>query len=271
VFEKDLAPEQWAAAARKLGYGAAYCPVNEQADDATVRAYAEAARKAGLVIAEVGAWSNPISPDEETRRKAVKLCQDRLALAERIGANCCVNIAGSCGAKWDGPDPADLTDATFDLIVESVRGIIDAVRPTRACYTLETMPWMYPDSADSYVRLVAAIDRERFAVHMDPVNLVNCPQRYFRNAELLRECFRKLGPRIRSCHAKDILLDNKLTVHLSEVPPGKGGLDYAQYVRLVESIGPDTPLMMEHMKQDDYGPAGEHIRSVAARAGVVLR
>ena len=73
-------------------------------------------------------------------------------MADEIGARCCVNIAGSRGAKWDGPHPADLTPETFDLIVQSVREIIDAVKPTRAFYTLETMPWMYPDSADSYLR-----------------------------------------------------------------------------------------------------------------------
>ena len=256
---------------RKLGYSTAYCPLDEQADDATVRAYADAAAADDVVIAEVGAWSNPLSTDTETRKKAEKLCQDRLALADRIGARCCVNISGSRGAKWDGPCADDLTDATFDLIVESVRGIIDAVKPARTYYTLETMPWMYPDSADSYVRLIKAIDRSRFAVHMDPVNLVNCPERYFRNVDLLRECFEKLGPFIKSCHAKDALLGDELTTHLSEVPPGKGNLDYGLFVRLVESVGPDTPLMMEHMEQEEYVQAARHIRAVSEREGVHIK
>ena len=38
------------------------------------------------MIAEVGAWSNPLSPDSETSRKAIVLCQARLRLADRIGA-----------------------------------------------------------------------------------------------------------------------------------------------------------------------------------------
>ena len=50
----------------------------------------------------------------------------------------------------------------------TVREIIDAVRPTRAFYTLEPMPWAYPDSVDSYLRLIAAIDRRAFGVHLDP-------------------------------------------------------------------------------------------------------
>ncbi|MCP4642923.1 MAG: TIM barrel protein, partial [bacterium] len=188
VFEKCETPEQWVEAVRRLGYSATYCPVNADDDEDLARAYAGAAAQADIVIAEVGAWSNPISPDDATRTKAIEHNKRQLALADHIGARCCVNITGSRGEKWDGHDPANLTDLTFELIVQTVRHIIDTVKPTRTYYTLETMPWMYPDSPDAYVRLMKAIDRERFAVHLDPVNLVCSPQRYYGNAALIREC-----------------------------------------------------------------------------------
>ena len=70
------------------------------------------------------------------------------------------------------------------MIVQTVREIIDAVKPVRTFYTLETMPWMYPDSAHSYLELIRAIDRERFAVHLDVVNLVCSPQRLLRQRRL---------------------------------------------------------------------------------------
>ena len=187
-------PERWIAALQRLGYRAANCPVDSTQSDERVQAFASAAKAADIVIAEVGAWSNPISPDEETRQAAITKCQEQLALADRIGARCCVNIAGSRGKKWDGPDPENLSEDTFTLIVDTTRAIIDAVKPSRTCYTLETMPWIFPDSADSYLRLIKAIDRKQFAVHLDPVNLINSPQRYFENGAIIRECFEKLGP-----------------------------------------------------------------------------
>ncbi len=272
VFEKSKDPQRWAAAVRGLGYSAAYCPLDGGEGDAVIRAYAEAAAAADIVIAEVGAWSNPLSPDEETRRAAVALCQERLALADRIGARCCVNIAGSRGEQWDGPHPANLTGETFDLIVETVRRIVDAVRPTRTCYTLEPMPWMYPDSPESYLRLLRAVDRRQFAVHLDPVNIVCSPQRYFDNAGLIRECFAQLGPHIRSCHAKDIALSGKLTVHLDEVIPGRGGLDYRTYLQELARLEPDMPLMLEHLqKPQEYAEAAAYVRSVAAGLGLAFR
>jgi len=268
TFEKYDNPDSWIQALKKLGYRAAYCPVGAEEKDDVVRAYAAAAKKADIIIAEVGAWSNPISPDEKTRREALAKCRRQLALADRIGANCCVNISGSRGERWDGPSAKNLTEETFDMIVETTRAIIDDVKPTRTYFALETMPWAYPDSPDSYLRLLKAIDRMRFAVHLDPVNLVCSPQRYFSSGKLIRECFSKLGPYIKSCHAKDILLQKKLTTHLDEVRPGLGGLDYAVFLKELSKI-PDTPLMLEHLPNaKEYELAAEHIRGVAKKIGL---
>lgn len=267
TFGKYDGPDGWVAALKKLGYSAAYCPVGAGETDDVVRAYAIAAEKANIIIAEVGAWSNPISPDEKTRKAALAKCREHLALADRIGARCCVNIAGSRSEQWDGPHPDNLTAATFDMIAETTRSIIDDVKPTRTFFTLETMPWAYPDSADSYLRLMKAIDRKRFAVHFDPVNLVCSPQRCFGSGDLIRECFQKLGPHIKSCHAKDILLSPRLTTHLDEVRAGLGGLDYAAFLQELKRI-PDTPLMLEHLPNaEEYRLAAEHIRSVAKQEG----
>jgi sugar phosphate isomerase/epimerase len=268
VFEKYQDPAGWVAALKKLGYAAAYCPVSADASDDVVKAYERAAKDANIIIAEVGVWNNPISPDEKTRKEALEKCRRQLHLADRIGARCCVNIAGSRGELWDGPSEKNFTEETFNMIVETTRGIIDDVKPTRTYFTLETMPWGYPDSPDSYLRLFKAIDRKRFAVHLDPVNLVCSPQRYYGNGDLIRECFAKLGPYIKSCHGKDILLQPKLTTHLDEVRPGLGGLDYATFLKEL-SKRPGVPLMLEHLPNaEEYRLAAEYVRSVGKKVGV---
>jgi sugar phosphate isomerase/epimerase len=270
VFDPYQDPDGWAQAVRKLGYSAAYCPIGAETGDDVVRAYERAAQKADIIIAEVGAWSNPISPDDETRKAALDRCRRQLALADRIGARCCVNISGSRSMQWDGPAAENFTEETFDMIVETTRGIIDDVKPMRTWFTLETMPWAWPDSADSYVRLIQAIDRDRFAVHLDPVNLVCSPQRYYGNGKLITECFKKLGPYIKSCHGKDIILHPRLMTHLDEVRPGQGELDYATFLRELSKL-PGVPLMLEHLPNaEEYRQAAEHIRSVVRGLGLSL-
>jgi len=269
LFRPFTNAEEWAAVVKGYGYGCAYCPIGPDADDATVASYAEAARRHDIIIAEVGTWSNPISPDPAEAAAALDKCKRGLALADRIGARCCVNIAGARGCKWDGPHPDNLSAATFDLIVQTVRDIIDTVQPQRTFYTLETMPWVPPHTPQSYADLVAAIDRPQCAAHFDPVNMVNGVLPYFENAAMIRESFALLGPMIRSCHAKDIRLEEQLTTHLNEVRPGLGGLDYHVYLEELAQLEPDVCLMIEHLpNEEEYLLAAAHIRSVAAEVGV---
>ncbi len=272
VFEKYNNPDQWISALEKLNYKAAYCPVNLGASSDEIRAYKKAAFEADVVISEVGAWSNPIDPDEAKQKAALEKCINSLALADEIGSNCCVNISGSRNPeKWAGPHKDNLTQDTFDLIVETTRKIIDAVKPVNSFYTLETMPWCYPDSVDSYERLFNAIDRKQFGVHFDPVNLIISPQVYYKNGEMIKEAFRRGGPYIRSCHAKDILLlDDQLTPHLPEVRAGLGNLNYRVFLTELAKLK-NIPLMMEHLNSaEEYNLAAKYIRSIGNENGITF-
>lgn len=264
-------PEEWTAHLQAKGYRAATCPLGPEAahDNDQIARWREAAERAEIVISEVGAWCNPMSPDEQVRRDAIERCQNALLLAEKIGANCAVNIAGSRSHKWDGPDPLDYTDETLDLIVATTREIIDAVKPDKSRYTLEAMPWMFPDSPDSYRQLIEAVDRPGLAVHLDPVNMISSPQRYYRNADFIRECFEKLGPWIRNCHGKDIILRDRLTVHLDEVVPGQGFLDYEVFLTELEKLGPDACLIVEHLPDEaTYDRATGYVMQKARELGI---
>ena len=271
LAERSSEPEQWIASLRQHGYTTALWPLGGSADEDLILAYCDAAARANITIAEVGVWNNPLAGDAAQRQAAIQRCQERLALADAVGARCCVNIAGSRGEQWDGPDPQNFSAETFDMIVDTVREIVDAVRPARSFYTLEPMPWVYPDSADSYLDLLRAIDRPRFAVHVDPVNVITSPRAFFTNSLLIREWFRKLGPYIKSCHAKDIRLGGKLTVHLDEVRPGLGALDYRTYLQELDRLDRETPLIIEHLSSaGDYLHATDYIRAVAQEVGVAF-
>ncbi len=261
-------PAEWIKAIKNKAYSAAYCPVVPGTDEVIVKAFEKSARQANIIISEVGAWSNPISKNEKERKESIQKCKDSLALADLIGAGCCVNISGSRGDQWDGPDAANYSRETFDMIVEITREIIDDVNPTRTFFTLETMPWAIPDSPDSYLELIKAIDRKHMAVHLDPVNMINSPRRYYNNGAFIRECFEKLGLYIKNCHAKDIRLDGKLTVHLDEVLPGTGGLDYKVFLTELAKLK-EVPLMLEHLKtSEEYDQAAANVRQIGAANGI---
>jgi sugar phosphate isomerase/epimerase len=131
------------------------------------------------------------------------------------------------------------------------------------------MPWIAPDSPDSYLALLKAVDRKGFGVHLDPVNMINCPSRAYHTGDFIHDCFAKLGPHIRSCHAKDIRFTQHLTLHLDECAPGEGVLDYRVFLRELASLDRDVPLVLEHLTTpQQYRGGADYIRGIAAEMGV---
>jgi len=272
LFEPINSPESWIESLKRKNYRAAYCPLKPDAPSEEIKAYEQAAKKADIVISEVGVWINLISTDQNVKKEAISKTIEGLRLAESIGANCCVNVSGSKNPEhWAGPHPENLSENTFEEIVETTRKIIDEVKPQRTFLALEPMPWAYPDSADNYLRLIHAIDRKQFGVHLDPMNLIVSPQLYFESGTMIRECFKKLGPHIRSCHGKDIILREDIyTPQLTECRPGVGAMDYVAFLSELCKLK-DIPLMMEHLEtSEEYDQAASYIRSVGKKEGITI-
>ena len=272
VFLKSDDPAALAEEHRRLGYSAAYCPTVGVNDTEKIRAIREAFAARNVVIAEVGAWKNMLDPDSAVRRGNLAYVTERLALAEAVGARCCVDIAGSYNPQfWYGMHPDNLSKRFFDATVANCRAVIDAVRPTRTRFTIEMMPWSLPDTPDAYRDLIRAVDRPAFGVHLDVCNIVNSPARFYGNTAVIEECFQKLGAWIVSCHAKDLAWVPEYNVHFAEVVPGRGEIDYGAYLRQLARLSIDAPLMLEHLKTSaEYDEARAYIQKVAARTGVFL-
>lgn len=272
IFKKSDDPAELAREHRRLGYSAAYCPEVSLRDTAKIKAIADAYAAENVIIAEVGAWKNIQDPDPALRKANLQYVTDRLALAEAVGARCCVDITGSYNAKvWYGPHPGNLSQQFFDESVENARKIIDAVKPQRAKFAFEMMGWNLPDSADAYLKLLKAIDRKPFAVHVDVCNVINNPQRFYDNAAVTKEIFQKLGKWIVSCHAKDLEWQPEMNVHFVEVIPGRGSIDYKAYLTAVANLPQETPLMLEHLKSAaEYEQGAKYICQTAADCGVTF-
>jgi sugar phosphate isomerase/epimerase len=272
IFKKSDDPRELAREHRRLGYSAAYCPDSKVEDTARNQEIVRAFAAENVVIAEVGAWKNMMDPDADLRRANRQYVAQRMALAEAVGARCCVDIAGSYNsASWYGPHPKNLSQEFFDATVENCRNAIDVVKPKRTKFTIEMMGWSVPDGPDNYLKLIKAVDRPAFGVHMDVCNGINSPTRFYRNAEFIGECFRTLGPWIASCHAKDLEWKVELNVHFVEVIPGRGSVDYAAYLRELSKLPVDAPLMLEHLKTaEEYDEGRKYIQKVAAENGVTF-
>ena len=123
-------------------FRAVTAPFNWHTPKAEVEEYFDICHRRDVLIAEIGVWKNLFDPDPARAAEAMDYAMGQLALADEAGIPCCVNIAGAA------------SEETYARIVESIRAILDKVKPKQAFYCLEPMPWMVPDSPDAYLTLI---------------------------------------------------------------------------------------------------------------------
>lgn len=271
VFIETTDPDLLVREHQRLGLTAAYCPVLEDAvlRKDTRQAFAEA----DIVLAEVGAYGiNILDTDAAQRVKNIDTLCRLLAYAEEMGALCCVMHGGTSQAGgWGASCAENISAASFNMNVAGIQQIIDTVRPQHAKLTVEMTAWTFPYNMQTYLDLLSAVDRPEFAVHLDPVNILDSPVACYRNTEILRACFRQLGPHIISCHAKDVLLKGVyLPIEITETLAGQGMLNYRVYLEVLAGLTRNLPLMIEHLSAEELPPSIAYIQHVALEVGVAF-
>lgn len=255
---------EWIEENKKLGLKSVVFPVNSHDDPIRIKEYAEAANSADITIAEVGIWCNAIASNPDEEKKNLQYSIDQLAMADNIGAKCCVNVVGAyAGSRWDGPHKSNFSEEAWKKSVKMIQTVIDEVKPENTYFTIEPMPWMIPTGPEEYLRLIEDVERDRFAVHMDIINMINCPERYFYPDEFLDKCFSLLGDKIKSCHLKDVALLGDFTFQLRECACGEGEFPIEKYINYASKTNPDMPMIIEHLKDDSaYRNSVEDVKNM---------
>ncbi len=265
-------PKTWEDALTASRFRAITAPFTCESPRDEIDRYCEIAFRHDVRIAEVGAWRNPF--DAVKGPENLEFIKRQLALADQLSVPCCVNIAGTDSpVGWDVADPGNFSDEMYARIVDSIREIIDDVAPKTACYCIEPMPWMIPDSPEAYEKLIRDVDREHFAAHMDFVNMINCPRRFLNAGGFIESCFARLAPWIKSTHLKDSSMHlTRLTTVLEERSPGEGALDFCMILRLIDQYLPkDAPVLLEHMSTfGEYQKAYHYVAAAAEKAGIPI-
>ncbi|MBR2457052.1 MAG: sugar phosphate isomerase/epimerase [Bacteroidaceae bacterium] len=256
-------PQDWASRHKALGLESVVFPVSCLDGEDCVMAYKKAADDAGLIVAEVGIWRNTLAADPQERRQWIDYSIQQLRMADEIGAKCCVNVVGTpYGPRWDGGYRNNFSKELWEMAISMIREIIDTARPKQTKFCIESMPWMIPSTPDEYLKLIEEVDRTEFGTHLDVVNMITSPEKYFFNDEFLHECFEKLKGTICSCHLKDIRLKEEYTFQLEECACGQGTLDLELYARLADAENPDMPMIIEHLTTDEeYATSVRYVRN----------
>jgi len=268
IFKKDVDPKTAVDIHRKLGFGAAFAGWIE--DEAKRKEFVAAFEEADITLAEYGSYCiNILDTDPKVREENIQQIMTNLRRADEMKVRCCVIHGGSVQTGgWGAVNRENFSDKSFDDTIAIVQRIIDEVKPSTTKLVMETESYLLPDSPQEYLRIIKAVDREQFAVHLDPVNITSSPRRFYENGAFIKECFYVLGPWIVSCHAKDTNMVDHASVEITETFVGDGAIDYDVYLKEIVKLEPNPTLMIEHLSEAQMKQGLEFLFAKAEALGI---
>jgi len=264
-----------ASRARQLRFRAVVLHYHSQFEEEEAVAAGKRLEREGLRVPELGCYINLIPPDEEQRAAAVARIRAALRQAKAL---CCPAVATVAGTRDPGGNPfwaahpENFTKEAWVALRRSVGEILVTAEELGVDFCLEPLIHTPLNTVGSLRQILDEMRSPRLKILFDPVNLITLDE-YFKNADFLNLAFDVLGDSIAAAHAKDTLLQrDKLTLHIDEVRPGLGELDFETFLKCMDVLPEDTPLAMEHLQRDeDFALGRDYIQGIAARIGVETR
>jgi sugar phosphate isomerase/epimerase len=230
-----------------------------------------ACNKYDVTIYEVGGYTNLVHPDPATLRKNLAALAHCIEVAESVNCPMVGTIAGSRDPRnFFNVHPDNWTVETWNVLVNSVRQVLRDTSGMKAGIGMEAQVTTIIDSPEAHKRLIDDVGDPRCVVNLDPVNMISL-KNYYHTTELLNACFDLLGEHIMGCHSKDTYIwPDQQTVHVQEVCPGKGVLDFETYLVRMSRLKFPRSLEPEHIEDDEYPEAKAYIEQIAKKVGVTF-
>jgi sugar phosphate isomerase/epimerase len=159
----------------------------------------------------------------------------------------------------------------IETLVANLRVLCDEAQDRGLLLSLEPHVQTTISDPDTIADIVAAVDHPALRVNFDPVNLLGTLPLVFDAAAAIRRMGERMGSFLGpSAHVKDIRPLPELVLHLAEVSPGEGYVDWGAYFQVCRGLGDGAALIVEHLHGDAVQVAIEATVELAQRHGIAL-
>ncbi|MCR4780742.1 MAG: sugar phosphate isomerase/epimerase [Ruminiclostridium sp.] len=215
--------------------------------------------KAGKTVPLIGAYFNPVHPDEAKIKNGIAVFRDHIALAKELG---CDNVGSETGSyngdKWTY-HPQNRTDEALDRVVSVFSELTE--------YAQDYGVYVCMEGAFGHVcwepavleKAAKRIGRDNIRFIFDLYNYLdgsNIGKMY----DILEEGLQRFGDRICVFHIKDCVINGDGS--LRQVGVGKGVFDYERILTEIGKVCPDADLVLEGTTGDDIPFAVDHLRKL---------
>jgi len=268
----DFTPEM-ATKVKALGFSGVFTRFGENDPFETTPAKCHRVRDLladhGLRIYQAtGYWQPLIHPDEAGRRQAVRVLQQALKIAGDLGARGIDTGPGSLNSTgpWN-PHPENWNLESRQQLIKSLRESAPAAEDNQVYLSLEGHQLVVLENEQMTKEILDAVGSPWVRSDLDPANWITL-KTIFRTDEAIHQMFDVLSEHIVSGHAKDVTITNAHTLHLPTTSVGKGMLDFKTYLRRMEDLNPDYPLIVEGSSEAELPEASTFLHRTAQELGI---
>ena len=277
----DAFAEAMAARVRELGYTGIFTRFDRDDPFTTTEAQCHRVRDIlrdyGLTMVQAIGHRPPlIHPDETVRRRAVKTLQAAIRIAAALGSLSCHTGPGSLaqlsadGSDWGGawdPHGGNWDPICRTQLVKSLKEVAPVAEDHGVIVGMEGHVLVTLNSAEMMRGVLDEVDSPAIRCDLDPVNWLTLDT-VFRNGPAIDHMVDVLGERIFNAHAKDVVVEKRLAIHIDERPAGQGILDFATFMRRMEALGPERFLVVEHCSVEELPVVKAFLDRKAAELGI---
>jgi sugar phosphate isomerase/epimerase len=197
-----------------------------------------------------GSYESIISPSESVRKSGVSTAHGIIQLAGKLGADM-VGIRPTSmnprGEWW--PHRDNFLPETEERLIQSLREIAAACETYGVPIALECHVTSTLKNAAAVRRIVEQTESQWVKVNLDVVNFIGDLETAYNSTGLIDELFDVLEPYIAAAHLKDVYVEDRHVVHISETIPGDGILDFDTLFHRFEALLPDSFGLIEHLPE----------------------
>lgn len=227
-------------------------------------------RRAGVGIAQVnGRYECLVNPDDALRRQGIATLQAAVQVCARLAGDNLYIRPGSInpGGHW-WPHRENHSAATLDRLVDSLRQVATAAEDAGVTLAIEGHTVSPLNTAAQVREVIDRVGSPRLKFNSDPVNFVSNVQEVYHSRRVLDDLFDTLGDVTWAVHAKDMALEDRHVVHISEVVMGRGSMDLGYMLQRFEAVRPEGYVIVEHLPDELIPEARDALLAAGAQAGV---
>ena len=233
----------------------AYTPGSISSERAA--SFRQSFEKAGKSVPLIGAYFNPVHPDEAKIEKGIAVFKDYIRLAKDFGCDRVGSETGSYnGDKWSY-HPMNRTEEALDRVVNVFSELCDYAADAgvnvcmegafgHVCYDVKTLE-----------KAVKRMGRKNIRYIFDLYNYLDASN-VGKMYDILDEGLQTFGDKICVFHIKDCIINEDGS--LKQCGVGKGIFDYERIISEIKKVCLDANLVLEGTTGDDISYAISYLR-----------